>query len=175
MLQCFSLVYSYTHRLRRRSSRPQRTLQSATVRSRLLLLEPGTTSHHWWRHRRRLRFSGSVWRQNFSLGRTAWTRADSPSFPQTTQLAWSVTQFLFYFHFLLVTRPWSLRIYASTVTIVFILYYIYYLVPFDLKWQHLHSNASMGEDGFLVVDQVPNQKGLGLLAQFFLETTYVWM
>ena len=46
-----------------------------------------------------LRFSGSVWRRNFSLGRTAWTRADSPSFPQTTQLAWSMTQFLFYFHF----------------------------------------------------------------------------
>ena len=42
-----------------------------------------------------------------------------------------------------------------------------HLVPFDLKWQHLHSNASRGEDGFLVVDQVPNQKGLGLLAQFF--------
>jgi len=41
---------------------------------------------------------------------------DSPSFPQTTELAWSVTQFSFY---LLVTQPWSLRTYASTVTIVF--------------------------------------------------------
>jgi len=91
-----------------------------------------------------LRFSGSVWRRNFSLGRTAWTRADSPSFPQTTQLAYPWLNLYFIFIFLLVTRPWSLQIYASTVTIVFTLHYITWRTRPVLLWSItfvLFSNA----------------------------------